>query len=133
MVVWHYTDLGDPRFSIGKRLLRLTSDPSRSEPQKLGIANKQGWAAYAHRDTVFVKTIPFVSEGTYPDYGCNTEVFTSGSFIEVESLGPMVRLEPGASTEHEEVWSLFANVSLGKDEAAALAALRALLAGLLAK
>jgi hypothetical protein len=133
MVVWHYTDLSDPRFSIGKRLIRLTSDPSRAEPQKLGIGNKQGWAAYAHRDTVFVKTIPFIADATYPDYGCNTEVFTSGNFIELESLGPTVRLEPGASVEHEEVWALFANVSLSKDEGTALGSLRALVAGLQAR
>jgi hypothetical protein len=131
MVLWHYTDLSDPRFAIGKRLIRLTSDPSRTEPQKLGMANKQGWAAYAYRDTVFLKTVPFVADSTYPDFGCNTEIFTSGNFIEVETLGPMVRLEPGASAEHEEVWSLAANVSLGKEEGAVLGAIRALLAGLL--
>lgn len=116
LVLWHYTDLSDARWSIGKKLIRLSTDASASHPQKVGMLNKQGWAAYRHGATLFVKRFACEEGATYPDYGCNCETYTAGDFIEVESLAPLNRLEPGASAEHEERWTLFRDVQAGTSE-----------------
>ena len=36
--------------------------------------------------------------------GCNCEFFTMPGFLEVESLGPLVKLHPNEATEHIEKW-----------------------------
>ena len=127
MVLWHYTDLSDPRWTLGKKYILLKVDAALAEPQKVGIADKQGWAAYAHNKTLFVKRFAYNGKGTYPDCGCNCETYTAGAFVELETLGPMQHLEPGEAAEHIERWQLFADVQLGDDEADIEAALTPLL------
>jgi hypothetical protein len=124
MAVWPFTDMSDPRFTFGRRLIRVRTDEVRATPQKIGIGNKQGWAAYHVGNMLFVKRFAHHEGGAYPDYGCNTEIFTAGSFIEVESLSPLRRLLPGSSVEHEERWSIVESVDpvLDCDDVAALAA-----------
>jgi hypothetical protein len=39
-------------------------------------------------------------------------MFTNGEVLELETLGPLTRLEPGAAVEHTERWSLHRNVHL---------------------
>jgi len=127
LVLWHYTDLTDARWSIGKKYIRLSTDERAAHPQKIGLMNKQGWGAYQLGGTLFVKRFAYDENATYPDYGCNCETYTAGAFIEVESLSPTHRLEPGASAEHLERWSLFKNVETGTTEADLDAALSPLI------
>jgi hypothetical protein len=118
LVLWPYTDMSDARLRFGRRFIRLKSEESNTEPEKIGLANKRGWAAYAVGGALFVKRFAYEEGASYPDYGCNNEFFTAGSFIEVESLSPLKRLEPGESIEHVERWHLFDGVAPGEDEAA---------------
>jgi len=127
LVLWHYTDLSDARWSIGKKFIRLSSDAGASQPQKIGMMNKQGWAAYQLDRILFVKRFAYEEGASYTDYGCNCETYTAGDFIEVESLSPLQRLEPGASAEHLERWSLFQDVETGASETTLEAALDPLL------
>ncbi|HEX8283170.1 MAG TPA: hypothetical protein VF588_07435 [Pyrinomonadaceae bacterium] len=126
LVLWHYTNLSDPRLFLGPRLVCLKPDEHNAAPQKIGLLNKQGWAAYRAGGEVFVKTYAYEEGATYPDYNCNTQVFTAGAFVEVETLGPLKRLEPGQFAEHEERWMLFRDVSLGEGEGAVADALKPL-------
>ena len=128
MVMWHYTDLSDPRWTLGKKYLRLKTDENLAEPQKIGMANKQGWAGYAFNKQLFVKRFPYVEGARYPDYGCNCETYTAGTFMEVETLGPLQNLEPGQTAEHTERWYLFKNVDIGASEEALDAAITPLVA-----
>ena len=64
---------------------------------------------------MFVKRYAWKDNGAYPDYGCNTEVYTAAAFIEVETLGPLTTLAPGATAEHTERWSLHKGITLGRD------------------
>jgi hypothetical protein len=128
LVLWHFTDLSDPRWTIGKRYIRLRTDAARAEPQKIGIMNKQGWAAYHHRETLFVKRFAYQEEATYPDYGSNNETYTAAEFIELESLAPLRRLEPGMAAGHVERWYLFGNVRRGETETEIDAAISPLIA-----
>jgi hypothetical protein len=106
LVLWHYTDLSDARWSFGPKFIQLRTAEEMTAPQKIGITNKQGWAAYHRQNILFVKQFGYVEGASYPDYGCNNEVYTAGSFIELESIGPLTQLEPGGVAIHEERWSL---------------------------
>jgi hypothetical protein len=123
LVLWHYTNLADPRFTLGARFLQLRTDDDMDEPQKVGVANKREWAAYLRQGTLFVKKFPYDDGAAYPDGGCNCETFTKNDFIELETVGRLVTLGPGESAEHVETWSLFQGVDPGEGEAALEAAI----------
>lgn len=127
MVLWGYTNLTDPRWMIGKAFLTLHQDENNKEPQKLGIQNRQGWAAYSHNGALFLKRFAFEAGRTYPDFGCNNETYTNEAFLEMESLGPMEKVEPGQSISHREDWWLYKNVDLGNGEAGIAAAIQPIL------
>lgn len=118
LVLWPYTWLGDPRLTWGKSLVRVAQTPERAEPLKLGAFVEQGIAAYAVGGDLFVKRFP-TGKGTYPDMGCNFEVFTDGRILELESLGPLVTLGRGETVRHVEVWSVFRDVSISIEDAEA--------------
>lgn len=117
VVVWHFTDMSDFRWTFGDRFIRLRTDENIKEPQKIGVGDKQGWAGYLREGTLFIKRFPYIPGAAYPDYGCNCETYTEGSFMEVESLGPLTVLEPEQSAIHIEQWFLFDGVDAGESEA----------------
>lgn len=123
MALWSYTDLSDSRWSFGKKLIRLKCDPASDSPQKIGVANKQGWAAYAKDNLLFMKRFTYDGSAKYPDYGCNFETFTRGSFMEIETVGHLSTINPGESVTHVEHWYLFSNVQLGDTDDSVSAAL----------
>ncbi|MEQ8766878.1 MAG: hypothetical protein RL885_23390 [Planctomycetota bacterium] len=107
MALWGYTDLSDPRWTLGRRFIQLRQDPSAKTPQKIGFRTTRGWAAYSLGEHVFVKHFPFEDGATYPDMGCNFETFTNGDMLELESLGPLLTLEAGGGhVHHTEHWTL---------------------------
>lgn len=119
LVLWGYTDMTDPRWTWGKRLIRLRQDAERG-PQKVGMLIQQGWAAYANHGNLFLKHFPYDPAATYPDYGCNFETFTRQDMLEVESVGALQTVAPGAYAEHLETWYLVPGVTVpGDDDAAA--------------
>ncbi|MDE2126613.1 MAG: hypothetical protein KGJ62_08490 [Armatimonadetes bacterium] len=128
MVLWSYTDLTDPRLTFGKRFFTLRQDPNVTDPNKIGILNREGWAAYYHNGSLFVKRFSFDAKATYPDYDCNNESFTNNVFLELETLGPMRHVEPGQTITWTENWWLFPKVDLGTGEAGIAAAMEPLLA-----
>ena len=107
-----FTDLQDPRFTLGLKYLLLRSDPARSDSQKLGLRNKQEWCAHLVNNLLFVKRFTHDEREQYPDYGVNTEVYVEGAFQELELLGPHRVVEPGQSLTLVEDWHLFQNVNL---------------------
>jgi hypothetical protein len=116
MVLWGYTDMADKRWTWGTKYVLLRSDPKADKPQKFGCGNTLGWAAYASNGMIFVKRFGFDAKATYVDFGCNTESYTRNDMIEIETLGPLARLEPGATVEHTEDW-LLAKGTVGESEA----------------
>lgn len=128
VVLWYYTDMADPRWKFGKNFITLRQDPKKKEAQKIGILNKQGWAAYARNGSLFLKRFTFEDGKTYPDYDCNNETFTNDVFLELETLGPMQHVEPGQTITYTENWWLFRNVNLGSGEAGIAAAMQPILA-----
>ncbi|HEV8158857.1 MAG TPA: hypothetical protein VGP58_07500 [Pyrinomonadaceae bacterium] len=106
LTLWSYTDLSDSRWQFDKDFIRLRTGGEKSEPQKIGVLNKQGWAAYQFKDLQFIKQFDFIKNAVYPDMNSNTELYTAGDFIEIESLAPLQKVEPNESTEHVERWKL---------------------------
>lgn len=123
LVLWHFTRMNDPRFTWGDRLIQMREDSQLNSKQKFGLRNAQGWAAYHLGKDLFLKAIPLIPGGTYPDMGCNCEFFTMPGFLEVESLGPLVKLEPNTATEHIEKWRVIPNVELPSEEKPLIAVL----------
>ena len=107
-----FTDLQDPRFTLGLKYLLLRSDPSRPDSQKLGLRNKQEWCAHLVNRLLFVKRFSHDERAQYPDYGVNTEVYVEGAFQELELLGPHRVIESGESLTLTEDWHLFQDVNL---------------------
>jgi len=107
LIIWPYSDLSDPRLSMGTRFIRLQQQATESATVlKFGTGSELGCALYVLGDQVFFKTFPWKSGANYPDQGCNFETFTDNGMLEVESLGPIVHLAPGEKVEHTEEWLL---------------------------
>jgi hypothetical protein len=110
--MWAYTNLSDSRWKFTRKYLTLHQDPNNSDAQKLGMFNKNTWAAYLRNDEVFVKRTAADPSKQYPDFGCSFETFTNNEFLEIETLGPLAKLAPGKTVELVEHWGIFRNVKL---------------------
>ncbi len=108
--MWAYTDLSDPRWKFTKKYLTLRQDPNNSNAQKLGSFNVDTWAAYLLNGEAFVKRSKADPTKTYPDFGCSFETFTNNEFLEIETLGPMTKVQPEHMVEQVEQWGLYKNV-----------------------
>jgi len=116
MAIWGYTDMSDPRYLWGSRYIILSQDPNAKEPTKIGAGVKEGWAAYARKDHLFIKRFRYAEGERYPDLGSSVESFTNADMIELETLGPLKTIEPNSSVEHVEDWYLFKGVGPIRDE-----------------
>lgn len=120
IVVWKFTDMADPRWRWGTKYLTLRqTDAPTKKPQKVGVWNTQGWAAHVAPAHTFLIEIEPARGGpaSLPDMGSNFETYTDGPFQELETLGPLVTLAPGASVEHVEHWFLAPTTAEDNDAA----------------
>lgn len=106
LVLWHFTDMSDPRFTWGRRYIQMAQDNAYETKLKIGVCNRQGHMAYILNDEVFIKHHDYIAGATYPDMGCNAEFFTMPQFLEMETLSPLVTLPPGGEVKHSESWRL---------------------------
>lgn len=119
--MWAYTNMADPRWTWGQRVIMLRQDPTNEVPQKIGISSQDGWAAYARGGHLFVKLFDPVAGAQYPDFNSTVEFFTNEMILEVETLGPLVNLAPGSAVTHRETWCLLADVPQPQSEADVIA------------
>jgi hypothetical protein len=134
VMLWSYTEIGDPRYQFGDRLVRIDhtqvkpAPPSQSgrreDESKIGVDSAQGWAAYLLDGTLFLKRFPHDPKGQYPDGGATIEVYSNHEFLELENLGPLTTIAPSEEIVLPEDWWLFANVDVPVTEAAALETLQ---------
>jgi hypothetical protein len=104
LVLWPYSRVTDPRLQLGDRLIRIHAEPAPAN--KVGYLSQHGWLAYWLDGTLFSTRFDPQPAASYPDLGCNVECYFDHRFIELETLGPLVRLEPGQETRHVEIWQL---------------------------
>ncbi|MGE5568156.1 MAG: hypothetical protein ACM3S5_03875 [Rhodospirillales bacterium] len=114
LVMWAYTDLSDKRWRFTKKYFALRNDPQIREPQKIGSFNPKTWGAYLLGTDMFLKQTTADPARTYPDFGCSFETFTDAEMLEIETLGPLTKIEPGKAAEHTERWSLHKNVRISE-------------------
>ncbi|HEY5214689.1 MAG TPA: hypothetical protein VIJ38_16865 [Acidobacteriaceae bacterium] len=119
LALWCYTDLADPRWSIGTKYIQLhqaRNSASKFKEQMIGIFNPSGWGAYFRSGHLFVKKVNVETGAKYPDFGCNFEMYTDVHSLELETLGPLRNLKPGETAEHTEHWWLFKDIRAGEAE-----------------
>jgi hypothetical protein len=115
LVLWAYTDMSDPRWTWGRRVVRLRQTDN-ANPQKAGAGIKAGIAGYANHGNFFYKRFPYEAGANYPDYGCNFETYTRQDMLEVESLGPLQQIAPGSFASHMEYHHLLVGVTPPEDD-----------------
>ena len=116
LVLWPYTDLSNPNVSFGKHHILLRVDMNEGEAFKVGFPNPRGWLAYWWNGTLFVKHADFDSQSDYFDFGSSSECYCNDQFLELETLAPISKVEPGACVSHVETWDLFRGVDRPRDE-----------------
>jgi hypothetical protein len=127
LVLWPYTNLTDPRWQVGQKYITLRQDPDQKESQKVGVLNRQGWAAYYRSGLLFFKRFPCDADKSYPDFNSNNEIYADGAILELETLGMLEKVQPGATITHREDWWLYKSVDIGNGEAGIAAALQPIL------
>lgn len=110
--LWGYTDMSNSRWRWGERYIFLRQDPSAKTPQKIGLQNPYGWAGYTVNGALFIKRFSWQPVSHYPDFNVNFEAYTDKDILELETLSPLVELQPGESVTHREEWSLHREVAL---------------------
>jgi hypothetical protein len=112
LVMWAFSDLSDRRWIFTKKYMILRQDPQAKTPQKLGHFNPNTWGAYLLGSDLFIKRYEADPKRVHPDFGCSYETFTNAEMLELETLGAMTRLAPGAALEHTERWTLHRNIRI---------------------
>lgn len=123
LAIWPYTHLGDGRLDLLRDDFYLVSAPGPAEPCKIGYFNQHGWTAFTRAGVILVKRFVPQPDRPHVDFGCNVEVFAGPVCLELETLGPLCRLEPNAEVEYRETWEIYAD---GRELPADLAALAVL-------
>lgn len=106
LTLWSYTNLNDSRWKFDDEFIRLKVDENKPEAQKIGVLNKKGFVKYKLDDVEFIKRFVHKENEIYPDMNSNTELYTAGDFIEIETLAPLRQLKKDEATEHFETWEL---------------------------
>jgi hypothetical protein len=109
IVLWPYTRLDDPRLAVSDRLLEVRTDGrlrSVDDRLKVGTSMRRGWIAWWGDGALFVKRARHDEAGAYADLGASGQLFANAYSIELETLGPLVDLAPGATVEHVEDWEV---------------------------
>jgi hypothetical protein len=116
LVLWPYTDLGDPRIRLARDEIRVHAIPGGPR-LKIGAAPSRGRVSYEMDGLCFDKAIEVDPGAAYADRGAPVQVYLCDEFVELETLGPLVPIEPGGSASHRERWTLRpAGGDAGSDE-----------------
>ena len=117
LTLWPYTDMRDDRWLWGTDYVLLRQKVVQGQERtKVGINSNHGWAAYYLKPDLFIKRFSYVEGARYPDFHSSLEVFSNNRMLELETLGPLVTLQPSAVTAYEERWELHRNIDLAFSE-----------------
>jgi len=106
LALWPYTRISDERLVLRDDDILLRAKPYQP-PLKIGYYDPHGWLAYWLDGYLFRKVFDVRVGLVFPDGGCNAESYCNDRFLELESLGPLTVLEPGADVRHTETWELY--------------------------
>jgi hypothetical protein len=121
LVLWPYSSWDDPRLHVRDGLVAV--DAVAGAELKVGCLDDIGWVAFVRDGIALVRRFEPEPGEPHPDLGCNVEVYCGPSYLELEVLGPIRLLPPGASTtllEHWEVRSVAAGTPMQMTDAITL-------------
>jgi hypothetical protein len=99
-----------PQLTIVDQMLRIPRDPATAH--KLGSdADRMLWV---DGTTMCLVSAPRVPGADYPDRGASVEVYTNPdpkTYVELETLGPLVRMSPGDRIQHTTTYTLLRRTS----------------------
>jgi hypothetical protein len=104
--LWTYSKINDPRLHFEDDFILVSATPDLPL-FKIGTFNPRGWIAYWNEGVLFRKIFNVQNGLSYPDHGCNAEIYCDEHFIELESLAPLVKLAAGSSVTFQETWKLY--------------------------
>lgn len=107
IVLWPYTPVASPHIQWRDEALFIEAS-MKADALKIGWSNPTGWLAYALGEVLFVKRADYDQRAEYPDLGASSEIYCSPEVIELETLGPLVELQPDAIVTHREEWQMYA-------------------------
>lgn len=114
LILWPYTRWEDPRLRLFDDLIWIEGRSGPS-PLKIGCLSARGWAAYFRHGLLFCKRFVPQLQRSHPDWNCNVEVYVERAFVELETLGPLERLEPGQCAWHTERWEFYRGPDVATD------------------
>jgi len=104
--LWSYSQWDDPRLKLGREYIKIESDTTK-RAFRFGYFNSYGWLGYIFQDVLFVKRFGVRRDETYPDNGCNAEVYVTDRVLELESLGALADLQPQEEIVYTETWEIY--------------------------
>ena len=105
VVLWPYASWRDARLFAADDYLWIDAQPHPLE-FKIG-ALSCGWLGYLNQGVFFLKRFDPQLKLPHPDLNTNAQLYCNQRYLELESLGPLTRLEPGQSSTHLETWELY--------------------------
>lgn len=106
LLFWPYTDLQSEHLQITNQGLFICAELEEGA-LKVGAPNPLGYLAYSQEELLFVKESRYQKGMEYPDRGASHQIYCNPDLIELETLGPVTRLEPGETVGHSEIWTIY--------------------------
>lgn len=106
IVLWPYTKINSPHIHWSDDTVYIDANMTEGA-LKIGFPNPSGWLAYAQEETLFVKKADYNPNASYLDRHASSQCYCSPEFIELETLGASIYLEPGETTQHKEIWEIY--------------------------
>lgn len=102
LVLWPYTSWEDQRLETRDGLILVRAEAGRR--LKVGYLNDAGWVGYLRGGVLLIRRFEPAVGRRHPDLGCNVETYCRDRFLELELLGPLSEVAPGASVVQTEHW-----------------------------
>ncbi len=104
IVTWPYTRWDDPLMTIADH--HIVVEAARTDPLKIGTALRREWLGYRLDGHLFVKRAAYPSGLPLADLGATGQCYCNHAFLELETLGPLATVPPGAAVHHREIWEI---------------------------
>jgi hypothetical protein len=103
-VLWPYSSWQDDRLFADDNYVWIEAQPYPAE-LKIGLL-ACGWLGYLRSGLFFLKRFDPQLELLHPDLNTNAQLYCNHRYIELETLAPLMTLEPGQSSVHLETWEI---------------------------
>lgn len=105
VVLWPYSSWEDERLFADDEYVWIAAQPVDAE-LKVGVLAR-GWLGYLSADVFFLKRFDPQLARPHPDLNTNAQLYCNAGNIELESLAPLMLLEPGEASVHFETWEIY--------------------------